>query len=225
MIFQIEAKNFKKRETMFVIASMVITLAIALFAAYFNWGYKSAFALAIGMYSILTLFAFVTSDVYLKKLLLLGLIAGIVELIADKWLVHDITSLVYPPNEPKIWCSPNYMPFAWAVVLVQVGYLGRIISKRDTVGSEMLLCFVIGVGFIPVFEQCAYYADWWYYNPCKMLFNTPWYIIVSEGFICSLLPLMFSYLNERNWVFTLLMGVIEGVWIFVSYFLIYYLFE
>ena len=104
---------------------------------------------------------------------------------ASNWLVNDLHSLFFPAGERLIWASPYYMPFAWAVVLVQVGYLGRIIRKNDTVKSEMFLCFLLGIGFIPVFEQCAYYADWWYYNPCKMLFDTPWYIIVSEGFIES----------------------------------------
>jgi hypothetical protein len=227
MNLKVYAKNVTKTESIFVITSMIVTLGITLLSADFKWGYVAAFSLAVGMYSILCIFAFFISDNYLKKLLLFGLSAGIIELFADKWLVHDILSLVYPINEPKIWYSPNYMPFAWAVVLVQVGYLGWLISEKKNVIEGMILCFIIGICFIPVFEQCAYFANWWYYNPCKMLFNTPWYIIISEGFICLLLPLMFHYLSEHNnkWLFVLTLGALEGVCIFISYFFIYHLFE
>jgi len=210
-----------KVEAVFIISSMIVTLAVTLLSAHYKWGYQSAFFLAVGMYAILLTFAFVTSDDYLKKLLIFGLIAGVVELIADKWLVQNIQSLVYPENEPKLWCSPNYMPFAWAVVLVQVGYLGWLISTKEKMIEAMILCLIIGICFIPVFEQCAYFANWWYYNPCKMLFNTPWYIIVSEGLICFFLPVMFFYMSRRRWLMPVLFGIGEGLWIFVSYFLMY----
>jgi hypothetical protein len=200
---------------------MVVTLAITLLSAHFKWGYMSAFLLATGMYTAIAVFAFITSDIYLKKLLLFGLVAGFTELIADKWLVHDIRSLVYPAGESKIWYSPDYMPFAWAVVLVQVGYLGFMISAKKKMIEAMILCMIIGIFFIPVFEQCAYSAGWWYYNPCKMLFNTPWYIIISEGLICFFLPFIFFYESRNGWLSAVIAGFLEGLWVFAAYFLMY----
>jgi uncharacterized protein DUF6989 len=225
MLLQIYAKNLVTKESIFVIVSMAVTLGITLLAAKFDWGYESAFLLATGMYTILAVFAFITADSFLKRLLLFGLVAGFVELIADKWLVENIASLVYPANEPKIWCSPNYMPFAWAVVLVQVGYLGWMISTKKKMLEAMILCMIIGICFIPVFEQCAYYAEWWYYNPCKMLFNTPWYIIISEGLICFFLPAIFFTQTKSRSLLTISFGIAEGLWILVSYFIMYHLIE
>lgn len=225
MLLQTYAKNLATRESIFVIVSMIVTLGITLLAAKYDWGYESAFILATGMYAILTSFAFITADSFLKRLLLFGLIAGIVELIADKWLVHDISSLVYPANEPKIWYSPNYMPFAWAVVLVQVGYLGWMISTKKKMIEAMILCMIIGICFIPVFEECAYYAEWWYYNPCKMLFHTPWYIIISEGLICFFLPAIYFTQAKSRTLVTIGFGIAEGLWILVSYFIMYKIIE
>ncbi len=225
MLLRTYAKNLTKKESVFIIISMIVTLGITLLSAHFKWGFESAFILAIGMYLILTGYAFINSDRFLKKLLLFGILAGFTELIADKWLVQNIHSLVYPQNEPKILCSPNYMPFAWAVVLIQVGYLGWLISQQQKMIEAMILCLIIGICFIPVFEQCAYYANWWYYNPSKMLLNTPWYVIISEGLICFFLPAIFFYETNHGKKFAILFGIGEGLWILVSYFLIYHLIE
>ena len=116
VILRTYASNLKSPQSIFIIISMVVTLAITLLAAHYDWGYRSAFMLAIGMFAVLSGFAFITSDHYLKRLLLFGIITGFTELIADKFLVENFQSLVYPADEQKIWCSPNYMPFAWAVL-------------------------------------------------------------------------------------------------------------
>lgn len=210
-------QNLRKKESIFIILCMMLTLGVTLLSAHFKTGYWSAFALAIGMFSIISIFAFINKDGFLKRLLLLGIIAGLVELLADKYLVEDIASLVYPADEPKIWCSPNYMPFAWAVVLVEVGYLGWMISNKVKMVEAMLICMVIGFCFIPIFEQCAYYAGWWYYVPCKMLFNTPWYIIAAEGIICFFLPILFYFETKFKWSSALLFGIFEGLVIYAAY--------
>lgn len=225
MLLKTYGENLLKKESVFIIISMIVTLGVTLLSAYYKWGFESAFILATGMFAILTSFALITSDTFLKKLLLFGIVAGTTELIADKWLVENIQSLVYPSGEPKIWCSPNYMPFAWAVVLIQVGYLGWLISRKEKMIEAMILCLIIGVCFIPVFEQCAFYANWWYYNPCKMLLNTPWYIIISEGLICFFLPAIFFYETTHGKKLAIILGIGEGLWIFVSYYLIYNLIE
>jgi hypothetical protein len=218
-------KKLKTTESIFVVATMIITVMITLLAAYYKWGYKSAFALSVGMYLTLLLFAFITSNHFLQKLLFFGLIAGFVELIADKWLVENIQSLVYPAEEPKIWCSPNYMPFAWAVVLLHVGYLAQLIGHNKNIFIITLLGAAIGFGFIPLFEECAYYAEWWYYNPCKMFLHTPWYIMLGEGLICAVLPVVYSKISEISWTKTFFFGILEGLWIFVCYFIMYHILE
>ncbi len=213
-----------KKEKVFIIATMLITLGVAIIDAIYNLKYESAFWLAFSMFGILSLFAFANKDKFLQKLILLGLVAGFVELIADNWLVNGISSLVYPIEETHIWASPNYMPFAWAVILVQVGYLSWLFSKKVSQFKTFLIAFAIGACFIPLFETCALYADWWYYNPYKiMLFNTPLYIIVGEGLIAASLPFIFQKIMNKNFIKIILLGIVLGLWIFAAYFISYYI--
>jgi hypothetical protein len=212
-------------QRVFIILTMLLTLGCALLDAYIDAGYWSAFCLAIGMYCILTTYAIIAKDTLLKHMLVLGIVAGITELLADKYLVVDIASLVYPAEEPKLYYSPNYMPFAWAVVLIQVGYLGWMISSRTSLLKAMLLCALIGFVFIPIFEQCAYWAEWWYYKPCKMLLNTPWYIIAAEGIICFFLPAIFAIESRNKYLLAVGLGIAEGLIIYFAYKLTYTIIE
>ncbi|HEU5348384.1 MAG TPA: hypothetical protein VFU63_07205, partial [Ktedonobacterales bacterium] len=53
----------------------------------------------------------------IARLMVFGLIAGLVELVTDAAGEQVAHSLVYPANEPMIWLSPAYMPVSWMVVL------------------------------------------------------------------------------------------------------------
>lgn len=210
------------KEALFIMGTMALTLLVALASARFHWGPRSAFYLAFGMYAAIALFAWRFNDRYLKTLLVFGLVAGVVELAADNWLVNVIRSLVYPSGEPMFWASPAYMPFAWAVVLIQVGYLGWLYSKSHSMKRAMALSFVIGMCFIPVFETCAKYALWWYYQPyALMVLNTPLYIVLGEGLIALALPLIFSRAVNQHYGYAVMAGIGQGLWIFVSYALFY----
>lgn len=210
------------KTAVFIIATISLTLAITLLSAHFAWGYISAFWLAIGMYAAIAAFAFVAQDALLKKLLVFGLVAGLGELLSDAWLVNGIGSLVYPATEAKIWASPNYMPFAWAVVLIQVGYVSWLFVQRFSFIPATGLAFILGASFIPVFESSAKAAGWWYYQPTSpMIFNAPIYIIVAEGIITSVLPLVYQQISQRRMGFAAIAGGIHGLWIFASYFLMY----
>lgn len=217
-------KVTRSKEVLFIVSTMVLTIGITLLSAHFDWGYRSALLLAIGMYGAIATFAFRFGDRFLKKLLLFGILAGFTELIADAWLVHGIDSLVYPAQEPQIWASPIYMPFAWAVVLIQVGYLGWLYAQNHAMPKAMGISFLIGMVFIPMFETCAKFADWWYYNPTPMILNTPIYIIVGEGLITLVLPLIYDKENTKPYLFFAVAGIVQGLWVFVSYFLAYQIF-
>ncbi len=217
--------NFKKKEAVFVICTMAVTLLFTLLSAYFKWGSISAFFLAFCMFSVLSIFAFKNNDLFLKKLLIFGLAAGFTELVADYWLVEVIESLEYPETDPKLLVSPLYMPFAWSVILIQVGYLGWIISISDKIEEAMLVTLVLGMCFIPIFEHFAKVAEWWYYNPCKMIFNTPWYIIFGEGLIAATLPLIFRNQIRKSHFNTVFVGLVQGIWIFMAYFIGYQIIE
>ena len=52
------------------------------------------------------------------------------------------------PDEPFCGVSPMYMPIAWAVVLIQVGYLGYLISKSRVLVVGSKATFMISLIFI-----------------------------------------------------------------------------
>jgi hypothetical protein len=150
-----------------------------------------------------------------------GLVAGVTELVADCWLVSNTGTLIYTTDEPMIACSPFYMPFAWAVLLIQIGYLGWLISLEEKMWVSIIATTIIGFAVIPLFEHWAKGAGWWYYVNCRMIGNTPWYIILAEGMICSFMPLFFRHIHQRHYVFQLPLGIIQGLWIWLSYFIAY----
>jgi hypothetical protein len=198
---------------------------IAWVSSIFHLGWLSAFLLATGMFTVLAVYAYLAADAFLAHLLLFGIIAGIVELAADCWLVLHTGTLVYPAQEPMIACSPLYMPFAWAVVLVQVGYLGWLISSKESLAETVIITFFIGVLFIPVFEHFASGAGWWYYRDVGMLGKTPYYIIIGEGMICATLPVLFRIQAHRRAAVAAVFGVAQGLWIWAAYVISFNLFE
>ncbi len=209
-------------EAGFIITTMFGTLGFAFLAAKFDWGPVSAFILAFGMFGLIASFANRYQDIFLKRLLIFGVTAGILELIADNWLVNGIKSLVYPAHEPMLWASPAYMPFAWSVVLIQVGYLGYLIAKKHAMIIACVFTLIVGMLFIPAFECLAKYASWWQYvHTDKMIFNTPYYIILGEGLICLMLPIVFIKEWKLKTKGTIISGILMGLWIFAAYYLAY----
>lgn len=212
-------QRLKEKEVRFVIFTLVLTVTIAALSALFALTWRSAFALAFGMYFLLGWFAFKQNDHFLKKLLVFGIAAGITELLADCWLVQSTGTLIYTNNEPMIACSPLYMPFAWAVLLIQIGYLGWLISREEKMWVSIVATTLIGFAVIPLFEHWAKGAGWWYYVNTKMFLNTPYYIILAEGLICSILPLYFAHIHQKKFRWQLPLGIVQGLWIWASYFI------
>jgi len=211
-------QKLKVKEVRFVIATLVITVAIAAISSAFKLSWRSGYVLAFGMYALMAWFAFKQNDRFLKRLLVFGLAAGLTELMADCWLVTNTGTLVYTPGEPMIACSPFYMPFAWAVLLIQIGYLGWLISLEEKLWVSIIATTIIGFAVIPLFEHWAKGAGWWYYQNCRMIGNTPWYIILAEGMICSFMPLFFRHIHQKHFVYQLPLGIIQGLWIWASYY-------
>lgn len=213
-----------KKEVVFILGTMVATLCFALLDAWLEIGFNSASILALGMFFIIVAQAFHAEDTFLKKAIVFALIAGVTELVADNWLVNGIHSLFYPAAQLHIWASPYYMPFAWAVILVQVGYLGGLLGMRKPLLFNVFISFLIGLGFIPVFETCAKYAGWWYYESASKFLETPYYIILGEGLVCAAIPLFFHKAIRKSWLGLSFMGIVLGLWIFASYFIGYSIF-
>ncbi|RCR69611.1 DUF6989 domain-containing protein [Larkinella punicea] len=219
-------RHHQRIRTYFILLTLGLVLGIGIVSDRYRLGWQSAAWLAYGTYAVLVLFAWLYHDLFLRKLLLFGLIAGVGELLADWWLVDATGTLIYPNNEPMLIRSPLYMPFAWAVILVQIGYLGWLVSTWKPMGLAVLAAALLGLSIIPLMEHWAKDAGWWYYVHCQMIGSAPLYIIVGEGVICTLLPVFFRRINNRSgWSDAIGLGLAQGAWIWLAYVICYYLFR
>ena len=156
-------------------------------------------------------------DGLIGRLMLLAVVAGWVELLADRWLVDVTKTLVYQPGGPFVVRSPLYMPFAWGVVLIQTAYIGwRLLGPLGR-SLAALLTGLVGAVTIPLYEWWAKGAVWWYYRDTCMWGVVPLYIILGEFLIAGALVLLVERLEERPWWMAPVLGAVQGLWIWVSY--------
>lgn len=153
----------------------------------------------------------------LGRLMLVGLIAGICELVTDASGQYVVHSLIYPVRELTIWTSPLYMPLSWLVTLTYLGYISWRLRGLLEWRIAILLCGLIGAIDIPLFEEISYYGGWWRYVPTHLMFgHTPVYVALFEGLVVASLPLLFYRLERRSWIETGLLGVVIGIWMAIS---------
>jgi hypothetical protein len=187
-------------------------------AALLAWGWITAVLLDVlaGGY-LLCLAARLPWRPLVVRLLLLGLVAGMLELATDAAGRDFAHSLVYPPGAPLLWASPIYMPFSWMIVLTQLGYLGwrlRALAPRVSPPLAVALTGLAGALMIPFYEESAYYAGWWHYIPTRLaLGHTPAYVFLFEGLVAAALPLVTAGLTWRPLGRVALRGVAVGTWL------------
>jgi hypothetical protein len=148
----------------------------------------------------------------IARLLLLGLVAGIVELFTDAAGELVAHSLVYPANEPMLWRSPAYMPVSWMVVLTLLGYLCWRLAGLFSRGQAVALAALAGLLIIPFYEESAWYAGWWRYTTLPRIGHTPVYVFAFEGGVVALLPLLTRGLARRKSRQVIMRGTLLGVW-------------
>ncbi|RAW00423.1 DUF6989 domain-containing protein [Pseudochryseolinea flava] len=216
--------GLNKRTTVVILITIFTLLLWSKLSAIFAWGPISASVITYGLYAFYLGYAFYSDNPLLVRLTIFGTVAGILELVTDYYLVDVIHSLVYPgPGaETMVWSSPLYMPFAWSNVLLQLSFLGMMLTSRyGLLRASIFLCIMGGL-YIPTYEHFAKEAGWWYYNAnTPMLFNAPIYVIIAEAFISVSLPGIIYYSEHRRIRRTFLLGLIEGCWIFIGTWLAY----
>jgi hypothetical protein len=192
---------------------MALLLALNAISAYYALGWQ-AITLSVTLILVLDgLYIVCCRDVQFSRWLLLGMAAGVVELYTDWWLVRTNT-LVYPQDEPMLWASPAYMPLAWAVVLAQIGSVGAWLKQRYGLLRATLLTALISGINIPIYEHLATDANFWFYQYTPMLFNAPLYVICAEFLLALPLVWMTSITATARPHFTIVVGAIEGLWMF-----------
>ncbi len=197
--------------------SLLLTLLWNGICSLFAPGWVAASAIVSINWSVFIVCLYVCRDRLLGRLMLLAVLAGWVELLADKWLVDVTRTLVYQAGGPFVLRSPLYMPFAWGAVLVQTAYIGWRILDSLGRGQAVILTGLLGAVTIPFYELWAEGADWWYYRDARMWGAVPFYIILGEFLIAGGLVLLLDRLEERPWWAVTILGVGQGLWIWVSY--------
>jgi hypothetical protein len=146
------------------------------------------------------------------RLAVFGVVFGFVELIADALCVQVTGTLSYAfARSAMIWQSPWWMPGAWAIVAIQIGYLGAMLIRKIGRVKGAALCALIGAVNIPFYEEMAFHAHWWSYRSCLMLGHTPFYIIIAEMIIgAALAPLALLALNAKTFMEAARIGLVAG---------------
>jgi len=206
-----------KPTTRVILITAGILLGWSYVSSLLKAGPVSASIITYGLYIFYWIYSFRTKNPLVYRLMIFGTVAGILELITDHYLVDIINSLVYPGHEPMIWSSPAYMPFAWSNVLLQLSFIGVLLTSRfGLLRASIILCIAGGM-YIPTYEHLAKDAAWWWYNfNTPMVFNAPLYVIICEALISLSLPCILFYAEHHKLGKTVLLGVAEGIWILIS---------
>lgn len=146
------------------------------------------------------------------RLLLFGLVAGILELATDAAGALFARSLVYPSDEPMLWQSPIYMPISWMIVLTLLGYLAWRLAGRLPLWLAMALSGLAGMLVIPFYEESAWHAGWWGYTTLPQLGHTPVYVFLFEGAITAILPLLVRGIERLSLPMIVARGALLGGW-------------
>ncbi len=197
----------------------VVAVGLLVFAPWSDW--RTGLALNLFDNALLLGFVIVRRDTLLVRLIMFGLAVGLAELAADAWLVNYTRTLDYSiGGGPMLWRSPIWMPLAWEVVSVQFGYLGLRLCERFGSAGLAIIGF-LGALNIPYYEEMARRIHWWQYRDCRMISNTPYYIILGELGIAIALTLLARALRRGNLAGALGLGVAGGAAIFICYALAY----
>lgn len=209
-----------------VIITMVINLAsLLLFAYYPGSDWKTAVFGNVLCNGFIAWHIIRRKDNLMWHLVLFGLAAGFMELIADAWLVDVTHTLDYSiGGGPMLWRSPAYMPFAWEVGAVEFGYIGMRLFERY--GMKGLFAIApLGSLYAPFYEERALAVGWWAYGNCRMLSHTPYYIIGAELFITMCMGFAARNIRHENYAKSIGWGVFVGVSILVFYVLAFLVFD
>ncbi|QCK16166.1 DUF6989 domain-containing protein [Mangrovivirga cuniculi] len=213
-----------KRNTWFIVGTQVMMMIWSLGSSILKAGPTSAAIITYLVFGAFIIYGVITRSRLIFLLLVFGLTGGVLELIADHYSVATINALIYPGNEPMVVSSPLYMPFAWANVFVQLGYYSLLLIRWKGILMASIIMAVAGGMYIPFYENFAKDAGWWWYENVSMIWNAPYYIIICEALISLLLPVcIYLIVKRKSFLIALILGVLEGLWIWGSAILAYFI--
>lgn len=203
----------ESRRALFALSTIGLLLVLNIVSAVKSLGWRAVTCNTALILLLDLLYIWRYRDAQVAQWLLLGLTAGWVELWTDAWLVRTGT-LAYPPNEPMVAASPLYMPFAWAMVLTQIGIIGGWLRRRYPLLLATLLTALLSGINIPIYEHLAKDANWWFYQHTPMVFQAPYYVICAEFLLALPLAWMADGVAKLQPTRSVALGIVEGVWMF-----------
>ena len=131
----------------------------------------------------------------------MGLVAGLLEILIDWALIHWVPTgrLVYlTGNDVVLLGSPIWMPLAWACVIVELGYpalrVYGLLRRRFTplvAGISVSIANGVLAGVtVGFYEYFAYRADWWKYEPARVMVGEFCALYIPLGEFFMFLPVI-----------------------------------
>jgi hypothetical protein len=133
-------------------------------------------------------------------LLRVGLVAGVLEILVDWGLIHWVPTgrLVYLGRDVVLLGSPIWMPLAWACVIVELSYpalrfygiLRRRIARTTAAVTASVAIGLLAAVTIGFYEYFAYRADWWKYEPARVMLGDFCAVYIPVGEFFMFLPVI-----------------------------------
>lgn len=177
------------RTDRWVVGTWLLNLAVFLHVVVFETPLWLTYVYNGLLYGVLAIVGYYSRTV--RNVLVLGTVAGVIELGVDRFLVETTGTLAYPETLPMLASSPLYMPLAWAIVITHLGYVGVRIGEVYGRAAASAVPSVAAVALVGFYEYGAFHAGIWEYvsAPFLMLGHVPLYVVVAEG-------IMFATLHE-----------------------------
>lgn len=177
----------------------------------------------------------------LSGLFKLGIVAGLFELLVDWGLIQWISNgrLIYlSGNDVVLLGSPVWMPHAWALVIVEIGYISirlfslmkRSISLKKAAVLASILTGLAAFTAIGIYEFHAYRLGWWKYGPANAMIGDFCTLFIPVGefimflFILPIASRVFSK-EDVKWDRFIAGGFQFACFIAIGYFIAYMLLE
>jgi hypothetical protein len=205
--------EYARLRTVLATVALSVIMVVCLCDKTWSNGWTAAALNAVNLGIFATHIAYYR-DMALARLLLFGLGLGIVELAADALCIRYTHTLDYSVAQtPMLGLSPFWMPTAWMIVAMQIGYLGSLLMRRFGAIPGAALTALLGAVNIPFYEEMAYHAHWWRYENCLRIGHTPIYIIVAEMLIGLMLgPLAVNAMRAGSgWRQAIAAGFLGGL--------------
>ncbi len=112
------------------------------------------------------------------------------------------------------WPRPPARASVRAILAKLAGEESR---SRVPLWLAVVITGLAGAALVPFYEEMAWYAHWWRYTPVALLLgHTPLYVLVFEGAVAALLPLLVGGLLYRPVRYAAALGLLEGAWMPVA---------